>query len=182
MRHTHSKISLLKKENIPATFFLVAQNITKNSVNLYDDQLFSVGLHTYKHDDYRKLDYLEKERDINKCLNVFKSHNLDVKYFRPAYGIIDEDTKDLLKKNKLKGIIWSIDSQDWNGYKGDKLLNNIDRNLKGGDIILFHDRVSTKDLKNVIELIKNKGYKIVSLEKILTYQNDLPKQKKSNRA
>ena len=175
LRNTQSIISFLKKEKIPATFFLVAQNITQNLVNIYNNELFSVGIHTYKHDDFRKLNYLQKEHDINQCLNVFNSYNLKVKYFRPAYGIIDEDIKVILEKNKLKGVIWSIDSQDWNGYKGEKLLNNIDRNLEGGDIILFHDRISIYDLKSVIELIINKGYEIVSIDKIMTYKNDLPK-------
>ena len=175
LRNTQSIISLLEKEKIPATFFLITKNITQKSVNLYEDDLFSLGIHTYKHDDYRRLDYLEKEYDINQCLNVFNSYNLKVKYFRPAYGIIDKDIKIILEKNNLKGVIWSIDSQDWNGYKGKKLLNNIDSHLEGGDIILFHDRVSIKDLKNIIKLIKSKGFKIVSIDKIMTYENDSPK-------
>jgi len=175
LRNTQSLVSFLEKEKIPATFFLVAKNITPNSVHLYDNDLFSLGIHTYKHDDYRKLDYSEKEHDINQCLSIFNSYNLKVKYFRPAYGIIDGDIKVILEKNNLKGVIWSIDSQDWNGYKGDNLSNNIAKHLVGGDIILFHDRVSIKDLKSVIETIKNKDYKIVSIDKIMSYENVIPK-------
>ncbi|MEA3521924.1 MAG: polysaccharide deacetylase family protein [Campylobacterota bacterium] len=175
LRNTQSIISLLEKEKIPATFFLVAQNITQNLVNLYDDNLFSVGVHTYKHDDYRKLDYLEKEHDINQCLNVFNSYNLKVKYFRPAYGIIDEDIKVILEKNNLKGVIWSIDSQDWNNYRGEKLVSNITENLKGGDIILFHDRLSLNDLVSVIDAIHKKGYEIVSIDRIMSVESIFPK-------
>lgn len=175
LKNTKSIISLLEKEKIPATFFLVSQNITQNIINLYDNNLFGLGIHTFKHDDYRKFNYLEKEYDINQCMKIFNSYHIKVKYFRPAYGIIDEDIIDILENINLKGVIWSIDSQDWNSYSGEKLVNNIIENLKGGDIILFHDNISLKDLKSVIDAIHRKGYEIVSIDRIMSFERDFPK-------
>ena len=108
-------------------------------------------------------------------MKIFNSYHIKVKYFRPAYGIIDEYIIDILEKKNLKGVIWSIDSQDWNSYSGEKLVNNIIENLKGGDIILFHDNISLIDLKSVIDAIHRKGYEIVSIDRIMSFERDFPK-------
>lgn len=173
--NTPEILDILKKEGFPATFFLIANKINNVNIKYYDHYLFNIGFHTFKHDDYRKLNYEQKLNDIKKCINIFDDYGLKVSYFRPAFGIIDEEIRDILKDNNLKGIIWSLDLQDWNGFRGKKIIKQIEDNLTPGDIILFHDRISKADLINSLKVIQNRGFKIVSLEKLLTLEHDFPK-------
>jgi peptidoglycan/xylan/chitin deacetylase (PgdA/CDA1 family) len=175
LKNTPKVVNFLKQNNLPATFFLVANKINQHNVTYYRDPLFSVGLHTKNHDDYRKLNYKQKLNDIENSIKIFNKYKLEANHFRPAYGIIDKDIRNILEQNNMKGIIWSLDSQDWNGYKKNILINQISNNLTSGDIILFHDQVSISDLRNVVKIIKTKGYKVVSLKKILSYDSDYPK-------
>ena len=87
----------------------------------------------------------------------------------------DEEIRDILTENNLKGIIWSIDLQDWNGFRGKKIIKQIEDKLTPGDIILFHDRISKADLINSLKVIQDRGFKIVSLEKLLPLEHDFPK-------
>jgi len=170
--NTPEILEILKKEGFPATFFLIANKINNVNIKYYDHVLFNIGIHTFKHDDYRKLNYEQKLNDIKKSINIFDDYGLKARYFRPAYGIIDEEIRDILKDNNLKGIIWSLDLQDWNGFRGNKIIKQIEDNLTPGDIILFHDRISKADLINSLKVIQNRGFKIVSLEKLLNIEHD----------
>lgn len=173
--NTPEILDILKKEGFPATFFLIANKINNVNIKYYDHYLFNIGIHTFKHDDYRKLNYEQKLNDIKKCINIFDDYGLRVSYFRPAFGIIDKEIRDILTENNLKGIIWSIDLQDWNGFRGKKIIKQIEDNLTPGDIILFHDRISKADLINSLKVIQDRGFKIVSLEKLLTLEHDFPR-------
>lgn len=178
LKNTLAVSNFLKQNQIPATFFVVAQNIDLLRIDvheLYDTSLFEIGIHTFAHDDYSKFSYDEKNADIQRCLLMFKKHKIKARFFRPAYGIIDKDLRDILRKNNLKGVIWSIDSQDWNGLKGDVLVNKIRANLESGSIILFHDRISVRDLEMAISMIRKQGFKIVPLTHLMSCDNACPK-------
>ncbi len=172
--NTKKIISYLLKNDIPATFFIISSQLNKNNILDFDNQLIEVGLHTYSHLDYSLLSRREKENDIKKCIDIFKKYNLMTNYFRPAYGIIDKEISDLLKKYNLQGIIWSIDSYDWNGYRGRKLVSHVIENLHPGAIILLHDRISINDLSDLISGINNKGFKIVPLKELMKYNSETP--------
>ena len=159
---------------IPATFFLVTDKLNKNNVILYQDSLIEVGMHTHSHLDYSQLTREEKEEDINNCIEVFNKYDLHIKYFRPAYGIIDRDISEILDVNNLEGIIWSLDSYDWKGYKRERLINNVIDNIQPGSIILFHDRIDILDLRKIIKEIFSKGFQIVSLSELTRYSSEYP--------
>jgi peptidoglycan/xylan/chitin deacetylase (PgdA/CDA1 family) len=170
-----SKITgLLSKNNVKATFFLVTSNINAGNIKGYLTKGFELGMHTYKHSNYGKFSLKEKEDDINKCIQIFTSNKLELKYFRPAYGVIDADIASILKTKNLKGILWSIDSFDWNKVKGQQLIDRIINNLCEGGIILMHDSIDVSTLEKLIVQIKSKGYEIVSLSELLKYKNELP--------
>ncbi len=169
LAYTPKLMALLSETNTPATFFLLCNRLTKTNSQWYDNPLFSYGLHTFSHKDYSYLDYAETKEDIDSCLEIFKKNNLDAKYFRPAFGIITQDLVTNLKSNKLEGILWNIDSLDWDNKRGDDLVKQVLENLSPGSIVLFHDGVNLTDLKRIIEAIQQQDYEIVSLEELLQY-------------
>jgi len=173
-RNTEKIISFLLEKEVPATFFLVAKKINKNNIFLYQNDLFEVGMHTFSHLDYTNLSKKEKEKDITQCIQIFKKFNLETNLFRPAYGVIDTHIVDILNNNHLKGILWSLDALDWNGYKKEKLINHVVKNIHNGSVILFHDRINILDLKEIINKIELKGFKIISLSELMQTNSSFP--------
>jgi hypothetical protein len=50
--------------------------------------------------------------------------------------------KDALEDNDLIGILWSLDSLDWNELSGDRLVERVVSNVEFGDIFLFPETSS----------------------------------------
>ena len=76
------------------------------------------------------------------------------------------------KKNNDKIILWNIDTHDWAHMSSDDIANNVLKNIKGGDIILFHDYISGESntveaLENLIPTLKDKGYEFVTVSQLL---------------
>ncbi|MCV6630698.1 MAG: polysaccharide deacetylase family protein [Flavobacteriaceae bacterium] len=140
-------IELLRKEKIPALFFVLGENLNKrlskqsaSKVNeLYRG--FHIGSHGYIHKPHRiSFDWktsLDKTRRGMDLVGEVKKP-----LFRPPYG---QRTKELLldlKKNREWCVLWNIDSRDWNkkmhatevAQRTIKLML-----LKRKGIILFHD-------------------------------------------
>ena len=87
-RRTPEIIKLLKQNGTPATFFLLASRVDKYNARFYDDPLFSVGIHGWKHPryDHSSRDYIAKE--LGRAVKCFHTHRLPVLWFRPPYGLI----------------------------------------------------------------------------------------------
>ena len=174
VNNTREIMDLLKEKNIPAAFFLVCGNLTVNNAERYKDPLFEAGMHSFAHGDYRKMKAPEIEKDVLLCMERFKKYGLPVNYFRPGYGVINTTLSTVLVKNNLKGILWSVDSFDWDKHKGDRLVRRVTDNLSPGSIFLFHDRVSPGDLRRIIDEIQKRNFKIVSLRTLLVSAPEYP--------
>jgi peptidoglycan/xylan/chitin deacetylase (PgdA/CDA1 family) len=172
-KHTAKIMNVLKKYQTPATFFLIAKNLNKKYDNLYQNPLFTTGVHTYSHRNFDKLTKAQIEDDFNKAIKNFKIHNLEYYLFRPAYGVINKNLADVLNEKKMRAIIWSNDTNDWN--KKLKNYKEVINSLSSGDIILMHDHAtSPQELEWLVKNIQAKGYKIVPLKNLLNYPSSYP--------
>lgn len=171
---TKSLINYLKQEGIPASFFLVAKNITEQNLTQYKDSLFTLGLHSYAHSDFRKFSAKRIDADFDACEKIITAHHLNVPYYRPPFGVINKAVADNCERYHFKGVLWSIDSKDWKKFTRTTFLNNIQKGLCPGSIILMHDKVRVSDLEALNNLLKQQGYSVVSLQEILQYKNELP--------
>jgi len=169
LAYTPSLMEVLSQSNTPATFFLLCNRITNTNSQWYSNPLFSYGMHTLSHKDYSYLDFEQTKQEIDKCQEIFAANNLLSQFFRPAFGIITPELVDVLKTNQIIGVLWNIDSLDWDKKRGDELVAQVLDNLSPGSIVLFHDGVNQTDLKRIIAGISEQGYRIVSLEELLEY-------------
>ena len=172
-KHTKEIMQVLNYYNAPATFFLIGKNIKKNSYKLYQNPLFSVGMHTFNHDNFDKISPKKIDQDFAKNIATFNKNHLNTSFFRPAYGVVNSSIVKNLKTHNIKAILWSNDTFDWD--KKRRSFKRVVNNLKSGDIILMHDHATKPaELANLIEDIKAKGFKIVSLEELMRYKSTSP--------
>ncbi len=172
---TAKLLRFLHAHHTPATFFLLAPQLNATNARRYDDPLFEVGLHSYHHYDFRKLSPKQVNWELDHALKFFAKYDLHPRYFRPPYGMVSSTLLHALTQRHLQTILWSIDSQDWNRYRGQKYLRNILTTLTPGSIILMHDQSeSLKTLGKLLEGIRAKGYRIVPLSELIGMESLVP--------
>src|SRR5258708_11465232 len=156
-------LNILKQYNAKATFFCIGDNVRKHP-DIFEEVKkdgHAIGNHTYNH--------LKgwKTEDNTYLENFIKTDNLlHTNLFRPPYGRIKRSQVKLLKKAKpgLEIIMWSVLSGDFDvKLKPEKCLDNVLKNTRGGDIVLFHDSLKAKErmeyaLPRAMEVWSREGY------------------------
>ena len=154
-------LSILKKENVKATFFLVGQQIEEFPelvVTIIKDG-HTIANHSYSHKNgwlTNKEKYLE---DIENCQVLIPNNKL----FRPPYGKITKAQIAALK-GRYKIILWDVLSYDFKqSTSPKKVQENIIQNTTSGSIIVMHNnQMSFKNLEPIlgktIQQLKAKGY------------------------
>ena len=154
-------LSVLKKENVKATFFLVGQQIEEfpELVGAIIKEGHTIANHSYSHKNgwlTNKEKYLE---DIENCQELMPNNKL----FRPPYGKITK-TQIAVLKEKYKIILWDVLSYDFKqNTSPKKVQENIIQNTTSGSIIVMHNNLmSFKNLEPILEKtiqqLKTKGY------------------------
>jgi len=155
----------LEEAGAKGTFFCLGRNVDKYP-EIYNQILaagHSVGNHSYSHlKGFRSSTkrYLE---DIDLASDM-----IDSKLFRPPYGrIFPGQVKAVLEQYDI--IMWDVLSIDYNaGLGGERVLQNVTRNVKPGSIIVFHDSDKASGnlyyaLPRTLEFLKSEGYSMKSI-------------------
>jgi peptidoglycan-N-acetylglucosamine deacetylase len=172
-QYTRDVLSILKEHNVPATFFCIGENITNNPdllKKIHNDGHI-IGNHSYTHHTWFDLfsknhiqDELQQTNDVVRQLL-----DIQLKWFRPPYGVTNPLLSRVVKNMGFITIGWSIRSYDTMAKDSVLLLNKMKRLLKPGAIILFHDKcLSTVTmLPMFLQYVKDEGYEIVPMDKLL---------------
>jgi len=154
-------LSVLKQENVKATFFLVGQQIEQfpELLGAIIKDGHTIANHSYSHKNgwlTNKEKYLE---DIENCQVLIPNNKL----FRPPYGKITKAQIAAIK-GRYKIILWDVLSYDFNQKISPKIVHeNIIKNTTAGSIIVMHNnQISFKNLQPILEKtiqqLKAKGY------------------------
>ena len=175
LKRTPKIINFLSSHNIPATFFILASQLSNKTAKYYNNPLFTTAIHGYRHYDYRKLSAKKTDREIERAVKIFEHYHLRHDLFRPPYGMLSHSLIRILKEHHIRPVIWSIDSRDWSRKYRTTLVNRVLNHLSPGSVILFHDHgVRLKQLEEVLRGIKEKGYNVVSIEELMSYHTLYP--------
>jgi len=132
----------LDKAGARATFFCLGRNAEKHPelMNQIQAAGHSVGNHSYSHLKGFRTSIRRYMDDIHLASNL-----IDSKLFRPPYGrILPGQVRAVLEHYDL--IMWDVLSIDYNtGLDGERVLQNVIRNVKPGSIIVFHDSEKASD-------------------------------------
>ncbi|MFA5329203.1 MAG: polysaccharide deacetylase family protein [Prolixibacteraceae bacterium] len=154
-------LSVLRKENIRATFFCVGENVVKYP-EVYQqilDDGHSVGNHTFNHWQGLKKGNREFFANIEKAAIY-----IDSDLFRPPHGWMKNSQYQYLKK-KFRIIMWDLISCDYDArIKPEKVFRNIKGFARSGSIVTFHDSIKAKNnltevLEPAIRWMKEQGYR-----------------------
>ena len=171
--YTTEILQLLKKDNIKATFFCIGNRIAGNEQILkkITEDGHIIGNHSYSHHFWFDIFSSEKMLDDLKRMDQETERVIGIvpKLFRPPYGVTNPNLKKAIIKGKYTPVGWSVRSMDTVIRNEKKLLGKINRSLKPGAVFLFHDtsKTTVNILPEFIREVKNKGYHIIPLDKLL---------------
>ena len=175
---TQEVLSILQKEKIHATFFLVGQNVAEfpQEAQQIVAEGNTIGNHTYTHTLLSKLSTSDALEDISKAESeIASTTGIHTHLFRPPYGILPKDLKRELRKQGYQIKMWNDDPSDWNyATSTSKLIvNRVLAQKKPHTILILHDGRDThlnyprdnmlQALPIIIEDLENLGYTFVTL-------------------
>lgn len=170
-KNTEKILDILNKYNAKATFFMLGENVERNSwiPKKVIEQGSEIGTHTW---DHKNLNKLNKEEILNQitssCNKVKEFSNTEVKYFRPPYGNCNQQVKQIAREQNKYIILWNIDTEDWKSKNAEMIANHVLDNIKDGDIVLMHDiYLSTVEAcEKIVDELTNRGYRLVTISEL----------------
>ncbi|MGE5682381.1 MAG: glycosyltransferase [Bacillota bacterium] len=187
-RYTPQILDILKKEHVPAAFFVLGINAENNLTllkRIYNEG-HEIGNHSFLHPNLAIAGNERTIIELNSTRRLIESitgHSTVL--FRPPY---DADTEpehiqEILpiieaRNENYFTIGASIDPLDWQeGVSADSIMARIKREEKFGSIILLHDAggdrsQTVKALPEIIKYFKSKGYSFSTVSSILGKKRD----------
>ncbi len=174
--YTDELLSIMEKENIKCTFFMVEFWAEKyqDYVKKISDSGHEIGTHSATHPYMSKL----KKNSIIKELTT-SSRTIEnitgkkVEVFRPPYGDYNDLLIDTAKEMGLYTIQWDVDSLDWKNLSAKEIEKRVVSKVKSGSIVLFHNQGlhTAKALPEIIKRLKEKGYTFVPIGELIYREN-----------
>jgi cellulose synthase/poly-beta-1,6-N-acetylglucosamine synthase-like glycosyltransferase/peptidoglycan/xylan/chitin deacetylase (PgdA/CDA1 family)/spore germination protein YaaH len=182
-------LEILKREKVPASFFVVGSMVEKNIPllkRIYDDG-YEIGNHTYLHPDISTISVERVNLELNATRKLIESvTGRSTILFRPPFNA-DAEPQTLAevipvaesRKQSYITIGESIDPWDWQpGVTADSIIARTIRQKDNGSMILLHDaggdtrEETVKALPAIIHFFKKNGYQFTTIADILGKSKD----------
>ena len=170
---TSRLLSILKRLDVPATFFLVGAQIRKfpGVTGQIAADGHEIGNHTFHH---FRLPAIPKENvgeEIDRTTELIANlTGFSTRLFRPPGGETNRDVLREVHARRLANILWSDDPADFKlGRTPARITELVLRDLTPGGIILLHDGVeATMDaLPEMVRRIRARGLRFVTVSDLI---------------
>jgi peptidoglycan-N-acetylglucosamine deacetylase len=173
--YTPGVLSVLEREHVAATFFLVGQEIPDFRVSAEREirDGFVLGNHTENHPMLARMsahDQYEQLFEQTARIELLGGHR--PRLFRPPYGSFNATTFKLLHQMHLLMVLWSVDTDDYERPGVEVIVQRALEGAKPGAIILMHDGGGDRSqtiaaLPEVIRRIRARGLHLVTVPQLL---------------
>jgi len=172
-------IQTLARYKAKATFFINGNNwdciySQATSVAAAYAAGHDIGSHTWSHPDLTTLNATAANTEITKLTTAIKKITGAVPaLFRPPYGSYNDQVLQIIKQNGMSAILWDFDSGDSTGStvaQSESTYQTKAQSFPASFLALNHETeqsTATTLLPNALQLLKNKGYKLVTVSQCL---------------
>jgi len=182
--YTPRILDILKREHVPAAFFVVGSMAEKNISILrreYEEG-YEIGNHTFFHPDISTISLQRVNLELNATRKLIESvTGRSTILFRPPFNA-DAEPQTLAevipvaesRKQSYITIGESIDPWDWQpGVTADSIVARAIKQKDAGSMLLLHDaggdtrEETVKALPEIIHFFKSHGYKFTTIADVL---------------
>jgi peptidoglycan/xylan/chitin deacetylase (PgdA/CDA1 family) len=169
-------LSTLRRHHVRASFFVLGNRVMDHAkiVRQAAAQGCEILGHSWDHKQLTRLKTREVACELEETNAVIAEvTGKEPTLFRPPYGAVTPNLRKIAKEKGLSLILWSVDTEDWRSQDADKVVEEVERNAKDGDIILFHDMYETtaEAVARVVPMLLKKGFQLVTVSELLHYSN-----------
>lgn len=170
--YTEKLLDILAARDAKATFYMLGSLVAgrADTVKRMVEEGHDVANHTWSHPDLRTIAADAVARQVSRTTDAVEAASgVAPSTMRPPYGATNATVVDVLARQGLPIIMWSVDTEDW---KNRSVSETTSRALSGaheGAIILFHDiHPSTVDAApGIIDALQSQGYTLVTISNLL---------------
>ena len=167
--YTEEMLEVLEEHQVPATFFLLGQNIEGHEevVRRIAEKGHLIGNHTFHHVQVTGLSRDQACAEIDETSRLIESvTGKGTEYVRPPFGTWNEGLEEDLD---LIPVMWTIDTKDWMTENVDAIVEHVVQNAGENDIILMHDcyESTVQATERIIALLQARGFEFVTVDEVL---------------
>jgi peptidoglycan/xylan/chitin deacetylase (PgdA/CDA1 family) len=173
--YTPGIIRQLDRLHVPATFFIVGQQLNDFSGALRDELArgFVIGDHTENHAPLNALSEARQYSQIHDVAGRMTRAGAPFpRLFRPPYGVYNRTTLSLLHRFRMLMVLWSVDPRDWTRPGTPAIVQRVLAGARPGAIIELHDgggdRSETEAaLPAIVKALRRRHYGFVTVPELL---------------
>ena len=173
---TEKILDVLKRQQVPAAFFLVGNYMEKNAdlVRRMVAEGHTVGNHTMHHYDMSKLvekaAFAKELTDLEDLYKEITGREMP-KYYRPPQGLYSEENLKMARELGYKTVFWSLAYVDWNNDaqpSREEAFRKLLPRTHPGAVVLLHStsRTNAEVLEELIGKWKEEGYTFGTVEEL----------------
>ncbi|MDJ0675461.1 MAG: polysaccharide deacetylase family protein [Calothrix sp. MO_167.B42] len=176
--YTEQILDILKKHEVKATFFVLAQVLKRNAdvARRIVDDGHTIANHTWHH-WYHRHNPQTAASEIDRSSDlIYEITGVRTNLFRPPGGVLHNGLVAYAKKKNYTVVMWSADSIDYKRPSVPTLVNRVVKRATPGGIVLLHDgggnRTNTvASLVPIIKKLKQQGYSFVTIPELLEIED-----------
>ncbi len=165
-------LDLLKRYDVRATFFVVGEQARQNPelIHRMVAEGHTVAGHSYYHLPQSTLWSSQRyTEELFRCNDVVaRLTGLRMRLYRPPFGVTNPPIARAVKNLGLIPVGWSVRSLDTMTKDTDRVVDRVMRGLRGGDVILLHDRLENSEelLEKLLTALRTQHYTTATVDEL----------------
>lgn len=177
--HTAEVLAILARNRVPATFFLVGQEIKAHpaQVKAIMDAGHQLGNHSYTHPRLLLKSPSTIAREVDDTTAALRDAGYQSEImFRPPFGKKLLYLPYYLSTQSMKTIMWDLEPESYPEVSKDaeSIVTYVSDRVRPGSIILLHamsnNQTSRDAIEPLIQRLQADGYRFVTVAQLLEYQ------------
>jgi peptidoglycan/xylan/chitin deacetylase (PgdA/CDA1 family) len=168
-------VSVLERERVPATFFLIGRQVAGHGAllarELRDGD--ALGNHTFTHPNLVATGDAQAQLAQTSAV-IEQTSGYRPCVFRPPYGAVDAGVVATALGQSLTTVVWDVDPSDYTRPGTDVIVRRVLAGVRSGSIVLMHDGGGPRGetlaaLPRIIDALRARGYRFATVPELLGY-------------
>lgn len=174
-------LDVLERHAVKATFFLLGKFVAQKPEIARElvARGHELGIHTWDHPNLIFASPSEVRSQIERTQNIiFDTTGQRCTLMRPPFGARTPMTLRVIRNLGLTPVMWNVTCYDWKPTTPERILDHVERQMRGGDVILMHDggyRRMGADRSHSVEATEliirkhtDEGYRFATVSQMMT--------------